>query len=140
MPASYIAETYANEMKTYEDNGVLSVIGYEFTNEDDKTADQISGNDTIMASFTLSNTSKKAKEYKAYAAIYNADGSLKTVTSKSDSVSAGTNSKLDYFEILTEDVPENGSIKIFIWTNDESIAPILTEDFELPYTVVRGNL
>lgn len=140
VPASYIAATYANEMKTYEDNGVLSVIEYGFKNDLDETADQISGNDTIMAEFILSNTSKKAKEYKAYAAIYNADGSLKTVTSKSDSVAAGTNSKLDYFGISADDVPENGSIKVFIWTNDESITPVLTEDFELPYTVVRGNL
>ena len=141
LPASYIAKTYANEMKTYEDNGVLSVTETEFVDDmDNNPIDQISGNDGIIASFVLSNTSKKAKDYKAYAAIYNADGSLKTVTSKTGSVAAGTNSKLDYFGISAENVPENGSIKVFIWTNDESITPVLTEDFELPYTVVRGNL
>lgn len=140
LPAAYIASTYNNEKETYKDNGVLTVTKYEFTNDLEETISQISGNDVIYASFNLSNTSKKTKSYKAYAAIYNADGSLKEAASKSDSVSAGA-TKAEFFELWAEKIPENGSIRIFVWSEDENMVPVLTDDFELPYTAaVRGDL
>lgn len=141
LPAAYIAKMYNDEKDTYIDSGILSVVSYGFEDEMGDEVSQISGNDTVNATFSLSNTSKKDKTYTAYAAIYDASGALKYVEPKNVTVRAGQENKQDYFEINTTAISENSSIKIFIWSDEVFMQPILTETFELPYTeAVRGSL
>ncbi len=140
-----VASIYNAEKDAFKDAGKLGVTEVVFEGaEEGVVINQLKGNDTVWCQVTLENSSKQEeKHYAAYGAIYDIDGKLVNIVELNQDNNYGTVSKgtdasgngkataMYTWENLS--LEEGSTMKVFIWSTDEMMAPVSSEVYELPW-------